>query len=122
MNFYEEMLKKIVDGRMSKLSIAMLSIIYYVIGSKGMTADNLADIMSKLGYTYNTSTNVLNDGTTDYTVYDLLNKVITDLYPIDEILYPATMENILWVAHTHKDSSGALYISDEQFTMLEGKL
>jgi len=122
MNFYQKMCEKITEGKMPKLAIAMLSIVYYILGSKGMSETNFIDIMNKLGYTFNKDTFILNDGTTNYSIYDLLNTVVTTIYPIDEVLYPATMENIFWVAHTHKDSTGTLLISDSQYTELEGKL
>ena len=90
MNAYQDMLAELAAGT-SQFVIALLSAFYFIIGASGMTAENLADIMSKLGYTYNTSTNVLSDGAKDYSVSQQIEYTLKNFYLTSKPLNPTTM-------------------------------
>lgn len=102
MNAYQYILNQISKG-VEPFVVAMLSIFYYIINAgttiNDMTAENLATVMTELGFTYNTSTDVFNDGTSDYTIYQIINKVITDYYPDSETLNAAIMILIIKICN-----------------------
>ena len=74
MGSYEKLLEYIKANENS-MFIAMLSILYFIIGD--ITSAELTDIMTRLGMSYNTSTNVLTDGETSYSIYDLIYYVVS---------------------------------------------
>lgn len=87
MNKYDEILEWIAAGTNS-LVIAMLSIMYYLIQADGMDAAHLADVMGRIGMSFDTSTKVLTNGETTYTVNDLISTTITTLYPNSVVITP----------------------------------
>jgi len=120
MNAYEYILKQIQNG-VESFVVAVLSIYFYIISTgtltqNDMTSDNLASVMTTLGYTYDTSTDTFNDGTTDYTIYQLLDKIRTDYYEDSEPLHNGTM---LLMIMTLKNKGK---ITEEQATTLKGLL
>lgn len=85
MNSYETILNQIKSNIFNALDIALMSIMYWVIQSPGMSDEHLADIMSRIGYTFDTSTMTLNDGTSNYTILQMLQNAISDIYTTSKI-------------------------------------
>lgn len=80
MNKYQMCLEWIASGA-ANFVVAMYAIIYFLIQAEGMDAEHLADIMTRIGMSFNTSTYVLNVGEANYTINDLIALVIsTDEY------------------------------------------
>jgi hypothetical protein len=112
MNAYKDMLAELAAGT-NHFVIALLSAFYYIINAAGMTAENLADIMTKLGYTYNTSTNVLNDGIKDYSVAAQIEYALNSFYPTSKPLNPTTMLCMIIVCYRK-----SLITSTEKATLI----
>lgn len=87
MNKYDELLEWIAAGTNS-LVIALLAVMYYIIQADGMDATHLANIMSRIDMSFDTSTSVLTNGETAYTIYDLISTTITTLYPASLVITP----------------------------------
>jgi hypothetical protein len=80
MNYYEQILAQIESKAFTNLEIALMAISYWIIEAPGMTDTNLADIMTKLNYTFDITNKTLNDGTNTLTVYDMLYHAIETIY------------------------------------------
>lgn len=120
MSAYEYILEQIKDG-VESFVVAILAIYFYIISygtftQNDMSEENLALVMTKLGYTYNTSTNELTDGTTTYSIYNLVNKVISDYYPSSK---PLSSGIIILMLST---LTARNKITSEQATTLKGLL
>jgi hypothetical protein len=103
MNAYQYIVDTIAAGT-EHLVAAMLSIFFYFISTgtltaNDMTASNLAIVMASLGYSYNTSTDIFNDGESDYTINQLLSSVITDYYATTAYLDAGTMNGLIDICY-----------------------
>lgn len=120
MNAYEYILKQIEDG-VDGFVVAMICIYLYIISSgtltqNDMTTENVNYVMTKLTYTYNAETNILNDGTSDYTTFQLLSNVITNYYATSEPLHNGTM--LLMIINLKNKNK----ITETEATTLKGML
>lgn len=115
MNAYLDMLDEINAGT-NGFIIAVLSIMYWLVGAAGMTDDNLADVMARIGFTYDTATNIMHAGEAEYSIYSLLYKVIDETYPEEKTLNTAFLK--LTIIKVYKLS----LITAEQKTTLLGAL
>lgn len=85
MNSYETILKQIQSKLFSNLDIALMAIMYWIIKSPGMSNEHIADIMTRIGFTFDISAMTLNDGTNTYTVLQMLQKAISDIYTTSKL-------------------------------------
>lgn len=115
MNYYEQILAQIESKAFTNLEIALMAISYWMIEAPGMTDANLADIMSKLNYTFNTTTRILSDGTNNLTVYDMLISAIENIYTTSN-LTAATLKLVI------RKAFSKAYITAEQKTTLLNSL
>jgi hypothetical protein len=98
----------------SNLVAAMLIMAFFILGE--ISIDNVTADLELIGWTYNNTTNVYSDGTTDYSVYDLINTCCTQVYPIAIELGKFTLQTVINSALSEN------YITTEQATTLKGSL
>lgn len=79
-NAYERILKDIDNKIFTNLDIALMSIMYWIIKSPGMTTEHLEDIMTRIGYAFDITTMALSDGTNSYTVLQMLEHTVNNVY------------------------------------------
>lgn len=115
MNYYEQILAQIESKAFTNLEIALMAISYWMIEAPGMTDANLADIMSKLNYTFDTATRILSDGTNNLAVYDMLVSAIENIYTTSN-LTAATLKLII------RKCFSKAYITAEQKIILLNNL
>ncbi|MDD3267235.1 MAG: hypothetical protein PHC75_08685 [Burkholderiales bacterium] len=116
MNWYNAMIKEIDKNLMSKFNIAIISITLWIIKAQGMTTEHLIDIMTRLNFTFNNSTLLFNDGSRDYTIYQLLNLCVTSVYPVSKMVTPLIM--IASIEDSYKNG----YITEQEKLSLEAVL
>ena len=112
MNKYEEILEWIKAGT-DNLIVAMLAIMYYMIGADGMTAEHIVDIMTRISMSYDTTLRQLTSGETTYSIYDLFHTVITTLYPNSMVITPELLVFSLQKSKTKG------YLTAEEYTALK---
>lgn len=115
MSGYAE-LKEWLSRGASSMFVAMLSILYFVIGR--VTSDELASLMTSLSMSYNTTTNILTSGSNTYAVNDLINYVVTTagVYPDSLPMSSTYMLNVIGTAKSFS------LITAAQATSLEALL
>lgn len=90
MNSYETTMMYLNEGLLKKMSVAVMAIIFWVTKSFSMTDSNISDIMEALGeeFSFNAATAVLTVGLTTYTIYEMIEYSILNLYKkVDVITY-----------------------------------
>lgn len=115
MNKYDELLEWIESGA-SSFVVAMLAIMYYIIQAEGMNASNLADIMTRLNMTYDTTAHILTFGETNCTTYDLILKVINEYYENSVVVTPELISLLIYKTKRYG------YITSAQATELRTAL
>jgi len=91
----EFILKQIEEKLMQNLSIAVLAISFWMIQAEGMTTENLQSIMATLGFSFDETTNALTADGSTYTIYQLLEYCVVNLFPNIKVLYVSVMECII---------------------------
>lgn len=82
---YEELLQQIANKALSNLEIALMAIAYWMIESPGMNDAHLTDILTRVGYSFNTTTHIFSDGTNELTIFDMLNQTVNSIYPLSNL-------------------------------------
>jgi len=80
MPYYEKLLEYIKSG-VDNMIVSMLAIMYYIIGY--ITSENLDDIISRVDSSYDSSTDILTYNGNEYTINDLINYSIINIYKSD---------------------------------------
>lgn len=91
----EFILKQIEEKLMQNLSIAVLAIAFWMIQAEGMTTANLHSVMTTLGFTFDETEETLTADGTTYTIYQLLEYCVYNLFPTIKVLYMSIMECII---------------------------
>ncbi len=97
MNSYETVMAYLNEGMLKKMSVAVMAIIFWVTKSFTMSNSNLESVMTALGseFSFNTSTAVLTVNSTTYTIYQMIEYSIENLYKkVDVITYLAVSSSI----------------------------
>lgn len=90
MNSYDTVMQYLNDGKLKKLSIAVMAVIFWIIRTFKMSDDNIRSVMTALGdgFAFNTTTAILTFDGTDYTISQMLEYSIANLYKkVDLITY-----------------------------------
>ena len=90
----------------------MLIMAFFILGQ--ISVNDVVSDLALINWTY--SNGVYSDGTTDYSVYDLINTCCARVYPIAVELGKFTMQTVIESAATEN------YITSAQATELKGKL
>ena len=90
MNSYDTVMKFLSDGKLKKLSIAVMAVIFWIIRTFKMSDDNIESVMEALGdgFEFNTTTAILTFDGAGYDIYQMLEYSIANLYKkVDLITY-----------------------------------
>jgi hypothetical protein len=114
MNAYNELLEDIEAGQ-SAFSIMLSALLYYMIGK--LSEAHFTDILTRLSYTWDSTNHTVSDGTNTYTVYQLIDKCITDIFPNEKSLSFASAELPIKISYENNyitaDEAAALTVALE---------
>lgn len=116
MNAYETVMKYVQDGFLKSMSIAVMAIMFWVAQSFTMSNDNVQSIMTELGFSFDTSTAILTVDGTDYTIYQMIEYSINNLYKQEVVITYLAMSSSIKFAHDME------YITDAERDNLKALL
>lgn len=90
---YNELMSYIETKLFGNFAIAMMAIVLWIIKAPTINNNSIGDIMTALGFTFDTSTAVLTIGETTYTVYQAIEFSIINLFRKEEVINPPSMSN-----------------------------
>jgi len=101
-------------GYYPNLYIVMLAMFWWMTGE--LTETDRNTVLTEVGYTYNSTDKTVTDGTTTYTMYQLLDNCVTNIYPTSDVIDYDMMTGIIDVVYNKG------YITADQVTTLKGKV
>jgi hypothetical protein len=114
MNAQEVILANINNGHYSKLILAMLIMAFFILGQ--ISVATLVSDLALISWTYDTTAHTVSDGTTTYTVDDLISGCIATTYAEKPELGVFVMKTVINSALTEN------YITSAEATTLKAAL
>ena len=101
-------------GYLPNICIVMLAMFWWM--TNGMNLTDRDAVLQEVGYSYNSTDKTVTDGTNTYTMYQLLDYCIKNVYPNSDVIDYNMMNSVVDVV----ENKG--YITADQATTLKGEI